>query len=461
MVVTCVRFGLICGLLLMAAPFATSQALSLNVEAVRIPDVGSSWQTVPLRNTYTSPVVVCTYNLRTNADREATVRIRNTTANQFEVRAQRFEDSSAFTPSDVHCLIADEGLNTLADGRVIEARTVLSTRTAGNAVGWNGASNYTNVTAQVTGSHSSLVILGQVMTFNDNQASVFTSNNCSNRGTPATPSNICVTKHIGQINDTRLDETLGFIITEPGAGTVNDVNYAFARGSDTVRGAGNGPPYSYSVSGDFDTGIATLAAEDGGQGGWAVLYGSDPLPNNQINLAVDEETVAGDSSRSHTTEQVYYGIFDNNQTADLSVSKTTDLYSGTAVPFAVPGSDVIYTLLVESTGSAPIDEDTIFMVDTLGDQTTFYNGDIDEGGPETSAIAFQALSSGLTFDDSTDLAFSDLASRPTLFSDCTYTPAAGYDPAVRHICLNPKGALRAGTLEPNTDFSWSFRARVN
>ncbi|MEO0607113.1 MAG: hypothetical protein AAFY82_02705, partial [Pseudomonadota bacterium] len=366
----------------LAAMPATGQALSLDLEAVKINAVGATFQTVPLVNTYTSPVVVCTYNLTSNVNNEATVRVSNVQSDRFDVRVQRFENSSAFTPSDVHCLVADEGIHTLSDGRVIEARTVLSTVTAGNSAGWATA-NYTNVTGLVTGGHSSLVILGQVMSFNDNRASVFTSNNCVNRGNPATVTNICVTKHIGMISGTRLSETLGFIITEPGSGTVNQVDYAFARGSNSIAGTGNSPPYSYSVSGDFDIGVATMAAENGGNGGWAVLYGNDPLPSNAINLAVEEETVAGDTSRRHIEEELYYGVFRNNQTANLNVTKSTAVSPLSASSFAIPGSDVLYTLTVESTGSAPIDENTLFLVDTIPAELIFYNGDLDGEGPGT------------------------------------------------------------------------------
>ena len=188
---------------------AKGQALSLDLEAVKIENVGASFQTVPLVNTYANPVVVCTYNLRSDADNDATVRVQNTQPDSFDVRVQRFENSSAFTPSDVHCLVADEGVHTLTDGRVIEARTVLSTVTAGQVLGW-GSANSTNVTSQVTGGHSSLVVLGQVMSFNDPEASGFFSYNCNNRGVPPTPGNICVGKHIGQINNTRASETLGW-----------------------------------------------------------------------------------------------------------------------------------------------------------------------------------------------------------------------------------------------------------
>ncbi|MEM8615680.1 MAG: hypothetical protein AAGF20_01980, partial [Pseudomonadota bacterium] len=436
---------------------AHAQALSLDVEALRVANVGATWQTVPLVNTYTQAVVVCTYNLTTNTNNEATIRIRNVGASSFEIRAQRFEDSAAFTPSTAHCVIADEGVNTLGDGRVVEARTVLSTVTAGNSAGWG---NTTNVTAQVTGGHGSLVILGQVMSFNDNRASVFWTNNCSNRGTPANLSNICVGKHIGMINGSRANETLGFIITEPGSGTVNDVDYAFARGPNSVAGTRNTPPYQYTVSGDFDTGVATMAAENGGNGGWAVLYGPDPLPNNRLNLAVEEETVAGDTTRRHINEELYYGVFRNRQTPDLTVNKDTSVSPLSAVPYAIPGSDVLYTFTVESGGTAPIDDGSVFLTDTLGSETIFYNADLDGPGPETSAVAFEARNSGLSFDPSTDLGFSSASAKPTAFSQCTYTPSPGYDASVRHICFAPKGRLKAGSLEANTDFTLQYRVRI-
>jgi len=319
----------------LTALVAHSQALSLDLEAVL-------------------PIVVCTYVLPSFASNDATVRVQNAGATSFEVRVQQFETSDAVTSSDVHCLIADEGIHTLDDGKTIEARTVVSTGTSGRAVGW-GSGTTENVTSLVTGGHSSLVVLGQVMSFNDSKASVFWTNNCSNRGTEPTPTAFCVGKHIGSITGTRANETLGFIVTSPGTGTVNDVDYAFAKGPDSVAGTGNSPPYQYTVSGNFETGVLTQAAEDGGDGGWAVLYGADPLPNNRINLAIEEEVVERDMSRTHTQEKVYYGVFRDNQTANLAASKTTDVYSGSSSAFAIPGSDMLYTLTVENSGTAPVD----------------------------------------------------------------------------------------------------------
>ncbi len=433
---------------------ARAQVISADVEARLVSGVGAAWRTVPLNNSYSSPVVACTYVLPSAASNDATVRVRNAGASSFDVRVQQFETSNAVTTSDVHCLIVDEGAHTLADGRRIEARRVLSDGTNGDAPGW-GSGLMENVTATFTHPFSNLVVLGQVMTFNDARASVFWSNNCSNRGQPATPASFCVGKHIGMINGTRADETLGVIAVEAGTGTVNGVGYAFARGPNSIRGVGDAPPYTYSVSGDFDVVVATKAAENGGNGGWAVLFGADPAPANQIRLAIDEEVVAGDRTRRHIDEEVYYAAFENNQTVSLSVDKSVAVFSGSGTGYMTPQSDVIYTIDVQNLGTASVDADSVFIVDNLPAEVSFYNGDIDDGGPETGAIAFAPMGSGLTFDAASDVGFSSSATAPATFAACTYAPGLGYDPNVRHVCFNPKGGFAGGG-----DFEIRFRARI-
>ena len=90
------------------------------------------------------------------------------------------------------------------------------------------------------------------------------------------------------------------------------------------------------------------------------------------------------------------------------------------------------------------------------------NGDIDAGGPDTYSgsdpVGFVDNSSGLTMTYASDVGFSDQATRPADFASCTYNPAAGYDPAVTYICLNPKGAMAAG--DPDPQFAVAFRARI-
>jgi hypothetical protein len=62
--------------------------------------------------------------------------------------------------------------------------------------------------------------------------------------------------------------------------------------------------------------VASQAGMDDGNGGWAVLYGSEtdgdyssPLSNDTIHLAIDEDQTQ-DTERKHTTEQVAFFVID-------------------------------------------------------------------------------------------------------------------------------------------------------
>jgi hypothetical protein len=60
-----------------------------------------------------------------------------------------------------------------------------------------------------------------------------------------------------------------------------------------------------------ETAVLSQAGMDGGDGGWAVLRGDNPLDpsGGTIDLAIDEDQI-GDSERYHTTEQVAYLVID-------------------------------------------------------------------------------------------------------------------------------------------------------
>lgn len=438
---------------LLGGQFAYGQMLTTDLELKLVPNVGAAWQTVQLENTYSDAIVVCTYNLPSDSDPSATTRIQNITATSFQLRLQQFENSSNVTASDVHCVIADEGAYN-SGGLKYEARKVISDQTSGLSVpgGWGNVNNE-DVSAAITQTYANPHVVGQVMTFNDSNASVFWNYDCDSRGNGAFFSGqadgICVGKHIGQINGTRASETLGYIVIEAGAATVNDITFSAAVGPDTGGGVGNSPPYNYSVSGDFDIGILTQQGEDGGQGGWAILYGADPLSTNQISWAIDEEVVAGDTARGHTTENVGYWIFDNNQTPTMSADKDVALFSGNASDYAVPGSDVVYSITVENTGSGPVDNNTIEIIDAMPAELSYLVG----------SASFIDNDSGLTFDPALDIAFSKAASAPANFAACMDNPTGTYDPDITFICLAPKGSMSEGTITPSS-FTIEFQAAV-
>ena len=152
--------------------------------------------------------------------------------------------------------------------------------------------------------------LGQVMTANDADFSVFWARGGSQTTIP-TGSTLFVGKHVGEDGDTtRTNETIGYVVIESGSGTLSGIEYTAGVGSDSIRGVGNSPPYNYSFAGVNSPGVAVAssAAMDGGDGGFPILYGSNPVTSNALQLAIDEDGVSN-SERSHTTEQVAFIVF--------------------------------------------------------------------------------------------------------------------------------------------------------
>ena len=145
---------------------------------------------------------------------------------------------------------------------------------------------------------------------------------------------------------------------------------------------------------------------------------------------------------------------------ELEAEKSTAVYDplGQGL-YAIPGNDVIYTITVRNVGDGPTDAGTILLIDKLPDELEFYNGDIDDAGPESDPVSFsQSAGAGLTFTYGDDVRYSNSAVRPSDFTSCGYGPSLGYDDAVTYLCINPQGALANGTPDP--EFSVSFRARI-
>ncbi len=301
-----------------------AQALVLTpyFESVLVPNVSTAWTTVSLDNTYSNAIPVCTYVLGTFAgsapnytNMPAVPRIRNIGANSFQLRIQGWEDAAA-SSADVHCMVMDEGAHTLPDGRLVEAHSVLSDGTNGQFStdgAWDQAL-LEDVKSSVVHTYTRPVVVGQVMSYNDNRASVIFLTDCDDRRNNPFQSGFsdgfCVGKHIGQIVGTRAPETIGYIIGEAGSGTVNNVFYELALGASAITGNNNANTgNSYDLARHHTMAVLSQAGENGGNGSWAVLYGNDPLTTNAMELVVDEEIVNSDTSRKHTKEPVYYWAF--------------------------------------------------------------------------------------------------------------------------------------------------------
>ena len=178
--------------------------------------------------------------------------------------------------------------------------------------------------------------------------------------------------------------------------------------------------------------------------------------------SVDTVTIAYGSGAGSPSNPGQQGIavhdidFCKAGTATLVASKT--VATANAGAFATPGNDMIYTITTTNIGTGSADSNSIFIVDTLPAQVEFYNGDMDGAGPATGAAYFTQTGAGLTFSLASDLKYSNSATRPANLAACAYTPVAGYDPAIKHVCMRPQGAMLAGS--PNPTFSLQFRVRI-
>lgn len=334
-----VSFTLLAAVLLASTP-AWPVIVTTDLEVLTIPNVGATPRTVNLENSYSNAIPVCTYNLASATPVPAVARIDNITATSFDVYLQKASNSAtAETPGDVHCIISDEGEYT-AGGLHWEARTKLSTFTSIRS-GFGSATD--NVTSSVTGTFTSPLVLHQVMTSNDPAWSASWSYDGTSTN-PPTAASIYVGKHVGADTMTaRANETIGFIVMETGSGTVNGVAYDAALGADTIDGVDNAGNTYTAPTIDYRHGIASQSAMDGGDGGWAVLFGAAPLAGSAIDIAIDEDDIA-DTERSHTTEQVAYGLFEPLTVSDIGVT----IDDGSAA--YTPGSTVVYTATVTNAG---------------------------------------------------------------------------------------------------------------
>ncbi|HEX7709907.1 MAG TPA: hypothetical protein VF418_03125 [Sphingomonadaceae bacterium] len=144
----------------------------------------------------------------------------------------------------------------------------------------------------------------------------------------------------------------------------------------------------------------------------------------------------------------------------LSLTKVSipvsDPINGTINPLMIPGAIVKYTIYVQNSGSDDIDQDTIFIADALPSQ-------ISVGTASSPAFADGSPSSGLSWTQNTTygIRYSNSATAPTGWTSCTYNPSSSYDPAVKYVCLKPKGTMNGrSTNGAPTNFSVSFQALV-
>jgi VCBS repeat-containing protein len=271
-----------------------------------IVNVASSWTTVTLPGSYTSMVVVASPNYDLSSA-PAVVRIRNAAGNSFDVRV----DAAGPNPvgsMDVYYVVVEEGVYDEPGFKMEAVRFTSAVTDENNS--WAGESR------SYQQAYAAPVVIGQVMSYNDPGWSVFWASGNSRTAAPSATA-LTVGKHVGEDSDvTRSNEEVGYIVIEAntsGTAEIEGLPYVANVGGDTIKGVGDAPAYSYSYAAmaNSKTAIVSQAGMDGGNGGWAVLYGDNPITptGSTLNLAIEEDQ-SKDTERRHTTEQVAFFIID-------------------------------------------------------------------------------------------------------------------------------------------------------
>ncbi|MBN1512419.1 MAG: NF038122 family metalloprotease [Phycisphaerae bacterium] len=191
-------------------------------------------KTVSLQNTYANPVVVCTGQYFYNGKRMIP-RVSNVTSSSFDLRlADPTNSSQTYSiPEIIGYWVMEEGVTEL-NGVKMEAWNYTSTVTDGNG-DWTGEGR------QYWRSYANPVVLGQVMSAND-EWSAFWSQGAGRSGIPSTHS-LRTGKHTGDTGLDRANETIGVIVFESVTGaSMGGVPFEAWVGPATVQGVLHGTP---------------------------------------------------------------------------------------------------------------------------------------------------------------------------------------------------------------------------
>ena len=294
-------------------------------------NVNEQWQTVTLNNNYTSMVVVASVVVPSSASPSVVTRVQNAAGNSFQLKVQIAGNATGATGNfTVHYMVAEEGVYTLADNGVkFEVKKHLSTKTSRFS-----SSNSTWVFEPITFSntYTKPVVVGQVMTYGDPNWSVFWASKNGGMANPPAATSCSIGKHIAQdnVNLTRANETLGYMVFENGTGTFNGKRFVAILGGDNVKGiTDQAAGYSYTLSGftTVEAAVVSSAAQDATEGGWAVLATTTPLTTTSLKTWALEDQIT-DTERSHTADQVAYVVMGTGSNFNPNEGGSNKLFGG-------------------------------------------------------------------------------------------------------------------------------------
>ncbi|UCD07296.1 MAG: LamG domain-containing protein [Candidatus Aenigmatarchaeota archaeon] len=265
----------------------------------------STWRTVYLENSYTTPVVVVNFHERVrdlngSAD-PISVRVRNVGSSSFEARLQAANATAKPQTEKAYYMVMEEGVWILTDGTKVEAHNYTETHVKGAACTdntWNTKyfSHYYSsapvVFASVTSNHEANWTTDHVFILDEARFNI----------------SMELAEYCG-LDPDHADEDMSWIAIEADVtSTVNCIDYETQTTGNVVAGHDNGC-YDFPFSNTYDNTpliLWEMRTYNGGDGGWMVTCSL----NTSFGGTHLEEDQFGDFERGHTTEEVSMIVFE-------------------------------------------------------------------------------------------------------------------------------------------------------
>lgn len=147
-----------------------------------------------------------------------------------------------------------------------------------------------------------------------------------------------------------------------------------------------------------------------------------------------------------------------------STAVSWDTYNLSVNPKLIPGAVALRSLKVTNSSAGYADSNSVVLVQAVPPQTALFVNDLGSAGSGPLTFAQGSPSSSLTYtytslsSTSDDVSFSNDSG-----ATYTYTPvpdSSGYDPAVTHIKVAPKGTFSGAGSSGSPSFTLSYRFKV-
>jgi hypothetical protein len=236
--------------------------------------------------------------------------------------------------------------------------------------------------------------------------------------------------------------------------------------------------HDVDASGTFTPGDLLLTDTDGDGTPNTATLGAGAAISILIAYQVPAGTSAGDVATVQTTAASNLEPLANAAVTDtiviivppdLLVAKTIvtvqDPFNNTVNPKAIPGAEILYTATITNEGPGTVDTDTLLITDAIQSNGCLKVSDIAAPGSGPVQFTDGSPSSNISY---SFVSLSDVTDDVSFSSDggitFTYSPvadAAGCDPNVTHVRINPKGSFAADTGGGSPTAEFSFRVILN